>query len=209
MGFVKFNEVVWNRCDKKYEGSIRVANLGVNPVTSVKVDFSLNGSSVTSRTYVTNIASYTVGEIKFRNIPSTKPGEQTLKATVARVNNKADTHAENNEAVFEGYRPSDSSSPFSIEDFEGNPVWRIPKTQEKIVKVVSKANGEGNMLSFQMNDSPADSRNKYLFIEKHFDFSSLADNEVALISFIYNYRVPAYRTGTLFSVSISPSAEYL
>ncbi len=208
LGLSKFNEVVWNRCEEGYEGTIRVVNTGGNAVTSVRIDFSVNGKSVALRTFPIEIEPYTLGEIAFDPIPTTETGELTLQATIAAVNNKTDTNAENNEITFTNFPPRDLRSPFSIEGFEEEAlVWHIPKKQEALIKVVPKVHAEGNMLAFQMEGSPIESRNQNLFIKKHLDFSSLADNEVALISFSYNYRVPAYRTEALFTVDVAPSTN--
>jgi hypothetical protein len=82
-------------CDDVIEPVVTIRNYGSNPVTSVKVMFSVDGIEVETKTFTVNLAQLAETNVNFStvNIPA---GNHTIEFEIVAVNTAADDNAANN-----------------------------------------------------------------------------------------------------------------
>lgn len=112
-------------CGKSITPRVSLRNRGSNTVTSAKIAFAVDGSTIETKTFTLNLNSFDIADVSFSAIDLVEPGNNNITYTILEVNGTTDDQTDNNTASLNSV-VSASINPPSLEPFNTLPSdWTI------------------------------------------------------------------------------------
>jgi hypothetical protein len=157
-------------CGQSIVPQVTVRNRGTTTVSSAKINFVLNGSTVETKTFTLNLANLDAQTLSFSTIDLPEPSSNSVSFHIVEVNGGADNNTSNDIASITSQVNTRSSPPF-IEAFNSTPAnWQI-------------INPDGGITWANVTAPKATPTNKAMYVD-FYDYQSLSAQDQLISPFM-------------------------
>jgi hypothetical protein len=157
-------------CGQAIVPQVTVRNRGTTTITSAKINFVVNGSTVETKTFTLNLANLDVQTLSFSTINLPEPSSNNVSFNIVEVNGGTDNNTGNNTASITSQVNTTLSPPF-LEAFNSTPSnWQI-------------VNPDGGVTWTNVTAPKGTPTNKAMFIDL-FDYQSLSAKDQLISPFV-------------------------
>ncbi|MEI9919775.1 MAG: choice-of-anchor J domain-containing protein [Bacteroidota bacterium] len=189
-------------CGQSIVPQVTVRNRGTTTITSVKVNFVLNGSTVETKTFSVNLNNLDAQTLSFSTTNLTEPSTNTVSFNILEVNGGTDNNTGNNTVSTSSQVNAPTATPF-LEAFNSTPTnWLI-------------VNPDNSTTWMNVTAPKATATNKAMYIDL-FNYQSLSAKDQLISPFInipsgdailkFDRAYAMYNTSTIETLRVLVSA---
>ena len=157
-------------CGQSIVPQVTVRNRGTTTITSVKINFAVNGSTVETKTFTLNLANLDVQTLSFSTIDLPEPSSNNVSFNIVQVNGGTDANTSNDIATVTSQVSTRLTPPF-IEAFNSTPSnWQI-------------INPDASITWANVTAPKATPTNKSMFVD-FYDYQSLSAKDQLISPFM-------------------------